>query len=72
MLIDIGEGIIIRKCDMIFILDKQVYQSSFVYNQHDRELNDILKQTKSVVITNNGVYYSALAPQTIKKRAYGL
>ncbi|WP_110114521.1 extracellular matrix/biofilm biosynthesis regulator RemA family protein [Bacillus sp. CGMCC 1.16541] len=71
MLIDIGEGTIIQKCDMIFILDKQVYQSSSIYNQHDIKLNDILKQAKSVVITSNGVHYSALAPQTIKRRAYG-
>lgn len=74
MFIDIGNGNVIRSNDIIAIIDYELISSSVILEEmiETEKENNRLKgpsyQTKSVMITKNYTYYSALSVATLKKR----
>jgi extracellular matrix regulatory protein B len=74
MYLHIGEDILVKSNDVIAILDKQLLQSSpilleFLQKKEEVILNLAKGSIKSIVITDNHVYYSPLASATLKKRS---
>ncbi|WP_174734642.1 extracellular matrix regulator RemB [Mesobacillus harenae] len=77
MYLHVGEGILVRTRDIITILDKDSAKSSpyleeFVQFRKDDVINLSRGEFKSIVITNDKVYYSPLASGTLKKRSQKL
>ncbi|MBE4907923.1 DUF370 domain-containing protein [Bacillus luteolus] len=74
MFIHLGENVIVRSCDVITILDRQLLKSSSIVNEFlDIQKHQIVElangDTKSVVITADKIYFSPLSTSTLKKRA---
>lgn len=74
MYIHVGEDILVRSKDIIAIIDKQSVNSSkyveeFLKRQSHSIINLSKGSFKSVVITDNLIYYSPLASGTLKKRS---
>ncbi|MGP7819571.1 extracellular matrix regulator RemB [Niallia sp. 01092] len=77
MYVHIGENILVRTLEIITILDKQTMASSEITNEflekHKKAIvhaeNDAYK---SIVITQDTIYFSPIASNTLKKRSYKL
>lgn len=74
MFIDIDDEHVIHSEDVISILDIQLKKSSIKlkkllrYKKENNQLIGILRTSKSIIITDNIVYYSPLSTATLKKR----
>ncbi|WP_409303568.1 extracellular matrix regulator RemB [Peribacillus sp. SCS-155] len=74
MYLHIGEDILVKTDDVIAILDKQLLQSSPIFqeflNKKEGMTTNLAKgSVKSIVVTDKHVYYSPLASGTLKKRS---
>ncbi|WP_186576855.1 extracellular matrix regulator RemB [Aquibacillus kalidii] len=76
MFIHIGDDNVIRSEDVIAIIDNSLIASSTIneqmlFNQRKNKkvFDPQLEGTKSIVITNDYIYYSPLSVLTLKKRA---
>jgi hypothetical protein len=71
LLIYIGEDVVVKGKDIVAIFDKDVLSSS-AENLSSISLpkNIDLNHIKSFVVTNDTVYSSPFASQTLKKRLY--
>lgn len=75
MFIHIGNDNVIRSQDVIAIIDYNLITSSTIMEEMVRESKKQKKiigptvDTKSVMITNEIIYYSTLSVTTLKKRA---
>ena len=74
MYLHIGEDILVKTDEVIAILDKQLLDCSpftheFLERKADKIVNLAKTSIKSIVITDNHVYYSPLASGTLKKRS---
>lgn len=74
MYVHLGEDILVRTSEIIAILDKDTVKSSQHIQQllerKSKEMKPLTKGTfKSIVITENSIYYSPLASSTLKKRS---
>lgn len=75
MFISIGNGNVIREDDIIALIDYQLISSSQIMEEMisaAEKMNKILGPTedvKSVMITDDKIYYSRLSVAAIKKRA---
>lgn len=74
MFIHLGDNVIVRSCDVVTILDRQLLKSSSIVNEFlDIQKHRIVElandDTKSVVITVDKIYLSPLSSSTLKKRA---
>jgi len=77
MYVHIGDDILVRAIDIIFILDKQTAVSSEITKGFldDHRLTSINAQNnayKSIVVTKDTIYFSPIASNTLKKRSYKL
>lgn len=76
MYIHIGEEILVKTIDVIAIFDFQIIEES-KENQlfidrllEEKRLIDVgEKESKSVIITNEFIYFSSFSPSTLKKRS---
>ncbi|WP_099158964.1 extracellular matrix regulator RemB [Virgibacillus ndiopensis] len=74
MFIHIGNDTVIQSKDVISIIDRNVISSSSIMEEMmtNAEKNNMVKgpidDSKSVVITNDQIYYSSLSVPTLKKR----
>ncbi|MDZ5471642.1 DUF370 domain-containing protein [Bacillus sp. 31A1R] len=74
MYVHVGEDILVRTKDIIAIIDKESVNSSpFVkefLNHHSQHVFNLSKGSfKSIVVTEEKIYYSPLASGTLKKRS---
>lgn len=76
MYIHLGDEIVIQTKQVIAILDYQVYTSSpineevlKIVQKTDDYIQIGNEHTKSIVVTNDKIYLSPLAPNTLKRRA---
>lgn len=76
MFIHIGGDNVIQSKDVIAIIDQQFIASSTINDEmieNQRKADNVLdlheEETKSIVITNDHIYYSPLSVLTLKKRA---
>jgi hypothetical protein len=74
MYIHIGEDLTVKLKDIVAIVDKQSGQSSLLteafIKRHEGNVNHFTKQSfKSIVITNERVYFSPYSSGTLKKRS---
>ncbi|MEN2467114.1 extracellular matrix/biofilm biosynthesis regulator RemA family protein [Ornithinibacillus sp. JPR2-1] len=73
MFIHIGNGNVIRSNDIISIVDHNIISSSTIMDEmitaNQTHIIGPKEGAKSVVITNNQLYFSALSVATLKKRA---
>lgn len=77
MYVHIGDDILVRTIDIIFILDKQTIVSSeitkgFLENHRSANINAENNAYKSIVVTKDTIYFSPIASNTLKKRSYKL
>lgn len=77
MYVHIGDDILVRTIDIIFILDKQTIVSSeitkgFLENHRSASINSENNAYKSIVVTKDTIYFSPIASNTLKKRSYKL
>ncbi|PLR75933.1 DUF370 domain-containing protein [Bacillus sp. V3-13] len=76
MYLHVGEDILVRTKDIIAILDKDSIQSpdvgEFLQQKGENVINLAKGPFKSVVITDERIYYSPLASGTLKKRSQKL
>jgi len=77
MYVHIGDDILVRTIDIIFILDKQTIVSSeitkgFLENHRSASINAENTAYKSIVVTKDTIYFSPIASNTLKKRSYKL
>ncbi|PKG24321.1 extracellular matrix regulator RemB [Niallia nealsonii] len=77
MYVHIGDDILVRAIDIIFILDKQTIVSSeitkgFLENHQSASINAENNAYKSIVVTKDTIYFSPIASNTLKKRSYKL
>lgn len=77
MFIHLGEDIIIRTDEVIAIFDYDLFQNdvgniTFVEETlKDRKYTDIGHQMiKSIVLTDDHLYYSPFSPATLRKRSH--
>lgn len=76
MFIHIGGDDIIESKDVIAMIDYQYISSSTINEEmvnNQQKANNVItldeEETKSVIITNDHIYYSPLSVLTLKKRA---
>lgn len=73
MFIHIGNGNVIRSKDIVSIVDHNIISSSTIMDEmmtaNKEEILGPKVGAKSVVITNNQLYFSTLSVATLKKRA---
>ncbi|MFC4558492.1 extracellular matrix regulator RemB [Virgibacillus kekensis] len=75
MFIHIGNDNVIRSEDVISIIDRNVITSSSIMEEmmenaaKQKIVVSPVDEAKSVVITNQKIYYSSLSVSTLKKRA---
>lgn len=74
MFIHLGDDVIVNTKDIVAILDRQILTSStiandFLMNQNNKVIELSHGETKSIIITVNGIYFSPFASHTLKKRA---
>ncbi|MEN1966524.1 extracellular matrix/biofilm biosynthesis regulator RemA family protein [Lentibacillus sp. N15] len=75
MFIHIGNDTVIQSNDVITIVDRNVVTSSSIMEemindaQRRKKLAGDIPDSKSVVVTNDHIYYSSLSVSTLKKRA---
>lgn len=73
MFIHIGNGNVIRSKDIVSIVDHNIISSSTIMEEmmtaNKEEILGPKVGAKSVVITNNQLYFSTLSVATLKKRA---
>ncbi|CAH0344882.1 MULTISPECIES: extracellular matrix regulator RemB [unclassified Bacillus (in: firmicutes)] len=74
MYLHIGEDILVKTNEVIAILDKQLLQSSplileFLKEKEEVTLNLSKGSIKSIVVTDEHIYYSPLSSGTLKKRS---
>jgi extracellular matrix regulatory protein B len=72
--VHLGEDILVRTSEIIAILDKDTVKSSQhiqeLLERKSKEIIPLARGTfKSIVITENAIYYSPLASGTLKKRS---
>jgi extracellular matrix regulatory protein B len=79
MYIHLGGEKIIRTSQLVAIFDISIEQSSklsrqfVVHAQKNKEVESIgEEEPKSIVVTENKVYYSPISTSTLKKRAHYL
>lgn len=77
MYVHIGDDILVRTIDIIFILDKQTIVSSeittgFLEKHRSASINAENNAYKSIVVTKDTIYFSPIASNTLKKRSYKL
>lgn len=79
MYIHLGGEKIIRTSQLVAIFDISIEQSSklsrqfVVHAQKNKEVENIGEEDhKSIVVTENKVYYSPISTSTLKKRAHYL
>lgn len=76
MFIHIGDTHVIQSKNIISIIEQNVISSSSTMEemidnlQKESKVHGPLKNAKSVVITNDHVYFSSLSVPTLKKRAH--
>lgn len=72
MYVHIGDDIVIRTDQIIAILDKKmvsaVEELELLFNDAIRDSATIIEKTKSIIITREQIYFSSIAPLTLKKR----
>lgn len=78
MFIHVGGDIILRTKDIIVILNEDIKELSSVTNRYLEEEEKRKKKTviaadyiKSIVITNDEIYYSPVSTLTLNRRALG-
>jgi extracellular matrix regulatory protein B len=73
LFIHIGNGNVIRSKDIVSIIDYNIISSSVIVDEMMRENLDQTigseEGAKSVVITNDHLYWSTLSVATLRKRA---
>ncbi|TQS76357.1 DUF370 domain-containing protein [Ornithinibacillus gellani] len=73
MFIHIGNGNVIRTSTIISIIDRQIISSSITMEEwiinNEKNLKGSKTKAKSIVITEDFIYYSPLSVPTLKKRA---
>lgn len=74
MYLHIGEDVLVKTDDVIAILDKKMLQSSPIMNEFLEKKIDMTNHlaknsVKSIVVTDQQIYYSPLASATLKKRS---
>ncbi|MBA9028086.1 MULTISPECIES: extracellular matrix regulator RemB [Bacillaceae] len=74
MYLHIGEDILVKTDDVIAILDKNLLNSSPIMEEFIQKKEGVIQNLakssiKSIVITNEIVYYSPLASATLKRRS---
>lgn len=75
MFIHIGNDTVIQSKDVVSIVDRNIVTSSSVMEEmmveakRKQNLTGDLTDSKSVVVTDNHIYYSTLSVSTLKKRA---
>ncbi|PLR80650.1 MULTISPECIES: extracellular matrix regulator RemB [Bacillus] len=76
MYLHVGEDILVRTKDIIAILDKESINSpdmgEFLQQKGENVMNLSKGPFKSIVITDERIYYSPLASGTLKKRSQKL
>ncbi|MFZ3577663.1 extracellular matrix regulator RemB [Virgibacillus sp. DJP39] len=75
MFIHIGNDNVIRSKDVISIIDRNIISSSSIMEEmieratKEKSIVAPTEEAKSVVITNDLIYFSSLSVATLKKRA---
>lgn len=74
MYLHIGEDVLVKTDEVIAILDKKMLQSSPIMNEFLEKKIDMTNHlaknsVKSIVVTDQQIYYSPLASATLKKRS---
>lgn len=75
MFIHIGDDIIIQSKDVVSIIDRNIVDSSsdmekmIDHAKRRKKLQGAKKDSKSVVVTHDYIYYSTLSVATLKKRS---
>ncbi|MDY0404116.1 DUF370 domain-containing protein [Virgibacillus sp. 179-BFC.A HS] len=73
MFIHIGNGNVIRAAHIVAIIEAAVISSSTITNEmianNQKKVIGSSEKSKSVVITEDKIYYSTLSVSTLKKRA---
>ncbi|PLR94023.1 extracellular matrix regulator RemB [Bacillus sp. T33-2] len=77
MYLHVGEDILVRTRDIIAILDKETANTSplleqYIARHREQVVNLSRGAYKSVVVTDDTIYYSPLASGTLKKRSQKL
>ncbi|MHC0039382.1 extracellular matrix regulator RemB [Pseudoneobacillus sp. C159] len=75
MFVHIGEETMIRAVDIVAILDKDSVEESEYFQEYlrvnEKKTENLSKKPfKSIVITNQKIFYSPIASTTLKKRSY--
>lgn len=75
MFIHIGNGNVIHSQDVIAIIDYQIINSSTMMSEmvdawkKERQVIGSVKNAKSIMITNDKLYFMTVSVTTLKKRA---
>lgn len=75
MFIHIGDDTVIQSKDVVSIVDRNIVNSSSVMEEmmdeakRNQKLVGDLTDSKSVVVTDDHIYYSTLSVSTLKKRS---
>ena len=74
MFIHIGNGNVIWSKDVIAIIDYQIISSSVIMGEmiqawkKEKKIIGPISNAKSIIVTKNEVYYTAVSVSTLKKR----
>lgn len=75
MFINIGDQQLIRSDEIIVMIDQQFIDSSTIngemieYQQNLADTPNINRDTKTIIVTTDRLYYSSLSILTLKKRS---
>ena len=75
MFINIGDQQLIRSDEIIVMIDQQFIDSSTIngelieYQQNLADTPIINRETKTIIVSKDGLYYSPLSILTLKKRS---
>ncbi|MGM8212873.1 extracellular matrix regulator RemB [Virgibacillus sp. W0430] len=75
MFVHIGNDYVLQSKDIISIIDRNLIQSSSIIKEmmqvarERRKIKGTKREAKSIVITDDFIYYSTLSIPTLKKRS---